>query len=476
MLKSILTTSFFLALLLLFGCQLTPSYCPPEFDLPVAWKAEPAPSSEPPLCGPWWELFCDPLLNELEGAAVVNNADLQAACARVAEARALAGVQKADLFPQLSLTPGYSNASQLFEFFGPTSLLQQFLNTSKRIFRIHQLWYSLPFNVSYEVDIWGKLRKRAEAACTAAEAQYWAFQAATLSLTSEVAITYFSLRALDSRIDLYRKRVAEYRTAYQLSSDRYERGLIEYIDVMDRLQTLSTAEANLAELEQERGLYENLIAQLVGISASVFCIPHTPLPCEPPPSIPAGLPSTLLFQRPDIAEAERLLASGTAQVGSAYASLFPSIELTTTAGFLSPTLSEFMNWIGRYLIYGITGNQTVFDGGRKGANVMVQGARLCEAKADYRETVLTAFREVEDALLSLQQEAIQYEGLVEAATAAQTSTDLAHQRYQRGLTNYFEVVERENLSLEAEDLVVELQGLRYLSTIQLIKALGGGWS
>jgi multidrug efflux system outer membrane protein len=244
---------------------------------------------------------------------------------------------------------------------------------------------------------------------------------------------------------------------------------------------VSQAEVDLANAESAyhntirlRELAENQIAVLVGAIPSEFALPHSPLE-NPPPSIPAGIPSTVMLQRPDIAEAERTMASEHALIGVAYASFFPSITLTGALGFLSPDTSHFLKWISRYWAIGANASQMVFDGGRDCAEVNLAWARFHEASADYQQKVLIAFQEVENALNNIQQQGKQSQALLQAAQAAKKAFQTSMNRYIKGATFYLEVIESERAELQAEINWQDVLGKQYVSTIQLIKALGGSW-
>lgn len=230
----------------------------------------------------------------------------------------------------------------------------------------------------------------------------------------------------------------------------------------------------LIDAERQRTLLENMLATLIGMPASQFCIVNNPL-LQIPPQIPAGVPTDILLRRPDLAKAERAAASEHALIGAAYASFFPSLSLSGTLGFLSPDLKNFMKWRSRFWQMAANSNETVFDGGKNCGNLEAAWARFKQASADYQQQVLTAFQEVEDALNNLEFQAKQYNNLQTAVNAARTTSRLSHQRYKQGLINYLEVVDSDRSQLDAELNLLNILGLRYNSTVQLIKALGGSW-
>lgn len=462
-------------LLVCSGCHLGPPYEPPSPCVPPEWKHSEERAAPPTVpISAWWEVFDDPCLNQLEERAVATSPEIAIAVQRVAEARALACVQKGAMAPQVTFNPQYSNTSQLFQFFGPASFISLF-NLARRVFRIHQLWYSLPVNVSYELDLWGKLHGRYESAFRTAEAECFAKQAACLSLTTELATSYFTLRYLDAQILFYRKSIAELTASVDLTTSRFHRGLVSYLDVAAASRQLTRIQSDMEELIRQRGLQENQIALLIGQPASCLTLPPLPLPNRPPPAIPETLPANLLLRRPDLAEAERRAASEHALIGVAYAAFFPSVSLSIGAGFLSPDKEDFLSWLSRYLSYAISGGQDLSVGGRDRANLCAAWARFCRRANEYQQQVLTAFREVEDALNNLETEERQFEDLTENARWAFETVSLSRDRYERGLVGYLDVIDSQNSALESERNLIGLQGVRYLSTVQLIKALGGCW-
>ena len=274
----------------------------------------------------------------MEEQAVQYNPNLYTALQRVEEARALTGVSKADLYPQLNLNPSLTNSVYLFELYGlsgiplPTKIPLEL--------RVHAPQYSLPFTVNYELDLWGKLRSQYESALFNAEAQVWAYYTSLLTLTTDLANSYFILRSLDSQIDLLEKTVKDRRTNLALNQSRYSKGLGNLVDVTQAQLDLKNTESTYIDTVRQRNVQENVIATLIGIPASDFTLEHSPLR-DDPPAIPAGIPSEVMLQRPDIAQAERAMASEHKLINSAYASLYPSLSLTATYGYLSPLLKDF---------------------------------------------------------------------------------------------------------------------------------------
>lgn len=462
----------FICLLVSAGCRVGPAYQPPVTPVPETWKNTYAVNCSATCIDYWWEVFDDPLLNDLEALAVQNNPTLYVALQHVFEARALAGAEAANLYPQLNLDPSYTSMGSLIKIQLPNTLP---LNIgSIPPFRVHQMQYLLPLNLNYELDLWGKLHDQVDAAVFNADAQLMAYYSSMLTLTADLATTYFQLRGLDAQIDLLQATIKTRQKNYELTRNRFDKGLVTFLDVTQAETDLANAEASYAEAVRLRNLAENQIAVLVGQLPSLFCIEHRPLR-DSPPVIAPGVPSTILLQRPDIAAAERTMASEHALVDAAYASFFPTFNLTGALGFLSPDFSHFLKWISRYWLIGVSSSQMVFDGGRDYYDLEAAWARFLEADGTYQQTVLTAFREVEDALNNIEQQNQQVQKLAQAVKSSRTATNISLNRYRGGVTIYLEVVENERIALQAEINWINQQSALYVSTVQLIKALGGSW-
>jgi outer membrane protein, multidrug efflux system len=471
----ILRISTCFCLLFLSSCRVGPEYTPPELLAPDSWKNPYAAAELPQFREYWWEVFDDELLNCLETHAVEYNPTLYVALQSVFEARATAGVVGADLYPQLFCNPSYSSVGILQQLFLPSGVQQQLPGlTALQPFRIHQLQYLLPMDLSYEVDLWGKIRDQYDSAVFNAEAQSDAYYNVMLTLTSDLASAYFQLRGYDAQIDLYKATIQTREKNLQLTQNRFNKGLVTYLDVTQAQVDLANASASYEDAIRLRKLAENQIAVLTGAFASDFCIEHRPLR-DSPPVIPAGIPSTVLLRRPDIAQNERAMASQHALVNAAHANFFPSLTLTGALGYSSPDIRQFLKWISRYWAAGANASQMVFDGGRDDYNLEAAWARFFEATGTYQQTVLTAFQEVEDSLNNIEQYHKEARQLQIAVEASRKATGISLNRYQRGVAIYLEVVENERLQLQAETNYVNVQSLLYVSTVQLIKALGGGF-
>lgn len=492
------------------------SYTNPDTGVPVispTWSEEEGqkenlPPKEPTfeeICQDldnWWEIFEDPILNELEEQALNSSYTLWAALERVIEARATARLNFAPLMPNVTLAPSFSRVGSLVQnpltgigsgssgnglesssYCAPPpspfdiAAAKAVANASQnapRSFRFIQSQYLIPMNFSYEIDLWYQLHNAYDAAFYRAQAVSQAYLSVFLSLTSDVAAAYFQVRALDTQKEVLRRNILVRQHAVDINRSRFNAGLIVYVDVSRAEVELARAKSDEDDVNRLRGLQENILATLVGVPASVFCLEYNPI-FVPPPVIPTGIPSELLCRRPDIAEAERNLAASYKDIGVAYANFFPSLSLNAALGVESPFPHKLFSWQSRYWAVGMNILQSVFDGGRNQANLDYYRARFQESMANYQEHVLQAFKDVEDSLVNLRWYAVQAQDLSDAVKAAQTTLQLSQMRYARGLVNYLDVVDAERELLQTEQNSVIVLGDRYVSTVMLIKALGGGW-
>jgi outer membrane protein, multidrug efflux system len=483
--------------LLLTGCHLHVSKESPPVEVPEEWKELPstpqnwknvakecASKEEEKVCDPycenpqdmidnWWEIFGDPILNALEEEALASSYTLWAAVERITEARALARVNYAALMPNVYFNPSYSASGSLMDFPGAGAP-----GTSAAVeegpSRFTQTNYSLPLTLNYEIDFRNSLGNAYLASQYRAEAAWEAYYTSLLLLTTDIASNYFTLRELDAEQEILRKTEFSREQALEVNRARFEAGLTLYADVTRAQTELYLVRSDRAEVKRLRAIQENVLAVLIGKPASEFCLEAQPLKGLPP-AIPVGLPSELLLRRPDIAEAERTIAAAHAEIGVAYAAFYPSFNLQETIGFSSPRFSNLLSWQARLWQITVSLMQTVFDGGRNQANLSYYKARYRETVANYQQQILIAFREVEDALVSINQKASQAEELEVAVQSSTETFQLVSERYQQGLINYLDVVAAERTQLDAERSAIRVLGERFVFTIQLIKALGGGW-
>ena len=456
-------------LVFLTSCLNRQVYVPPVFIAPEEWK-EPHIESGCPLRDAWWEMFNDPVLNDLEEQALEANQQLLTAFYRVLETRDLAQSAAGRLWPKVVLNPSYSNSIQLAEI-GP---VPQFL-TTPIFYREHLQQYNVPLTLQYEVDLWHKLWYNEEAALSTAEASTEAWKAVYLSLTASVASQYFQIRTLDGEYDYLSKTLISRKGSLDILTERFDAGLINEEDVARAQVEWANAKAEIANTLRQRENFVNTLAVLLGVPASTFCLELNPL-AGTPPAVPAGLPSTMLKSRPDIAEAERRVSARFADIGFFRADLFPSISLTAALGFASPDFGKLFEWISRLWSLGANVSQTVFDAGINVSNLEAAKARHGQAVAEYYQKVLVAFQEVESALNSKRLRREQLEALDASVASGNRLMFLSSDRYEHGLTTYLDVVDAERSLLETQRVAIQVRGLEFEATIDLIKALGGSFS
>ena len=448
-----------------------PDYQAPTNAVPAAYKAvnfgswkEGRPLDNVPK-GNWWEIFGDTNLNALEVQAVSANQQLKAAVARVDEARATARVARSQLMPNLNLDPSFTR-----EAYSP--------NANPSFGNITANTFSAPLDLSYEVDLWGRIRRLFQGARADAQASLADYYNVLLTLQSDVAQNYFALRSLDAEIATVNGTIALRHEQVRLVRSRLEGGIGSELDVAQAETELATTEAEAASLAHQRDELENAIAILVGENPSSFQLAALDDPNwnPPPPQIPAGLPSDLLERRPDVAHAERQLASANARIGVAKAAFFPVLTLTGSAGYLSGDLSSLFKWDSRTWSIGPSLSLPIFAGGRNRAGYHNSQAAFQESTAVYRQQVLIAFGDVENSLSGIYHFAVQAEAQQRAVTSARRASELATDRYRSGIVAYIEVVDASRDTLTAERANAQLAGQRLITAVQLIKALGGGWS
>jgi multidrug efflux system outer membrane protein len=430
---------------------------------PGAWKAgwKAGVPRDAEARGWWWEVFGDQTLGDLERRALEASPTLQAAVARVVRARAVARISQAEFLPRIDGSASYDHALRSLSSFGGAG-------------SIYSDTFTTPIDLSYEVDLWGRVRRSFQAARAEAQAAESAFQTTLLTLTADVATNYFLIRQLDAERAILEETVGLRKRALELAEQRQAAGVVSAVDVA-RVQTeVATAQSELLDVARRRAELENALAVLCGDMASEFAVAVYPL-MTPVPSVPVGLSSALLERRPDVAEAERLLAAANARIGVAQAAGFPTLRLTGSGGYVSTELESIFDWDNHVWSLGPSLSVPLFAGGRSAAGVRSARAQYDEALAAYRQRVLGAFRDVEDALANLQLRAEQAQVQDRAVTAARAAARLSLARYEQGLVNYLEVVDSERARLAAERGAVQILSQRLISSVVLIKALGGSW-
>ena len=460
---------------LLNGCSTGPKYRAPIVKAPAVYK-EAAPEAykeadgwktaqpgDETLRGKWWELFDDPQLNALQERVDISNQNIIVAEAQFRQARALVRANRADFYPTLTGSPSITRTHP-----SPNSSTGQ--NISISTFTD----FSLPFDLSYEVDVWGRVRSNVAASRANAQATAADLETMRLSMHAELASDYFQLRALDAQKRLFGATVAAYEKALQLTINRHKGGVASGADVAQAETQLETTRAQATDIGLQRAQLEHAIALLVGEPASTFSIPPSPS-TAPPPQIPVGLPSELLERRPDVAGAERRVALANAQIGVAKAAFFPALTLSGSFGFQAAQIASWLSWPSHLWSIGPALALTIFDGGRRRAVSDQAMAGYDESVATYRQTVLTAFQEVEDNLAALRILAEEAEIQDAAVKAAERSLSISLNQYQGGIATYLQVISAQTAALSNELTAVEIWQRRMNASVLLTKALGGGW-
>lgn len=426
-------------------------------------KAEPSDNAHR---GEWWKIFNDPALDELEKQATEANQSLMAAAARVTQGRAQAEFESAGLFPDISALLGGNRSSSTNANFpgGGTGRIKAYN------------YYQAKGIVSYELDLFGQERSRSNAADYLAESQEATYRSTLLALQADVAQTYFTLRALDEEIRTLKGTVAVREQAEGVMKKRFDAGFTGELDYARAQSDLASVRADLAGLEKMRAATEHALAILLGKAPAEFSFADSPLAGDiVPPEIPAGLPSSLLERRPDIAAAQRVMASKNERIGFARAAFFPSISLNASGGYESNKFKDVFRWASRTWALGPTVDIPIFSGNSNLHYLDRTWAEYDEAVANYRQQVLVAFREVEDGLSGTRLLAEQQNAQITAAATSRRVAELADKRYDQGDLNYLDVVDAKRSQLAAERALAQIKGQRYIATISLIRALGGGW-
>jgi len=460
----------FATLFLAAGCTVGPKYqratppSTPRWDVAEPWR--PSSPQDAVAKGEWWGVFHDDDLNALEKDAAASNQTLKAATSNFEQARATARIQLAQLFPVLTTTP--SAERQRLSGNRPTS---SSLPTKGPV---SQTNLSLPFTVSYEVDLFGRRRRSIEAAQASYQASAADLENVRLVIAAELAADYFALRQTDAEIEILQRTVESLQKGLQLVNSRHQGGLASGLDVAEEETLLNTTRTQAALLEQQRKQFEDAIAVLTGKPAPEFHLARKGLAAEPP-GLDAGLPSDLLERRPDIAEAERQMAVANARIGIAKTAYYPSLNLFGQGGWQAADVAKLVNVQSTFWAVGANVAQTIFSGGARRAQVQYAQAGYDASVANYRGTVLNAFREVQDNVTSLSVLEQARQSQTQAVDAARRTLDIATSRYTGGLVNYLDVITAQQNLLSNEREYAVIQGQRLLSSVLLVKALGGGW-
>jgi len=461
---------------LLAGCMVGPKYQKPPVTVPIAFKETPPESFKESdqwkaahpdaavLRGNWWEIFGDPQLNRLEEQVTLSNQDLKMAEARFRQARTMVRFNRASEFPTIGVEPNI----QSLRYSPNQPYFPANVGTSSRS------GFTLPFDLSYEVDLWGRVRRTVTSAREEAQASAADLETAALSLHAELAVDYFELRSADAQQHLLNQTVDQYGDMVKLTKDLLNGGAVPESDLVQAQTQLDTARVQDTDIAVMRAQYEHAIAILVGKPPADFSLEYSPLNLDPP-AIPVGLPSQLLERRPDIAASERRVGEANEGIGIARAAYFPSLVLSATGGLEGNSVVNLFNWPSRFWAVGPSMLETIFDGGRRRATSDAALANYDATVAGYRETTLVAFQEVEDNLAALRVLEHEAQQQREAVAEALRGVEIFTNRYQFGIDPYLQVISAQNIALLNERNEVDILRRRMDASVLLIKGLGGGW-
>jgi len=470
------------------GCMVGPTYHRPPIvgtpafkeTPPEGWKnAEP---NEGLPRGRWWEIYGDPQLNDLVSKVELSNQNVIAAMARYRQAVDQVQIARAALFPTVTATPSaivtkgstLSSRGQLISGSSSGTSGGGASTGSSRGGSAVNVNYAMPFDISYQADVWGNIRRSVTASQDTAQASAADLENAKLTFQAQLAQIYFQLHGLDADADLLRRNVAIFEQSLQLTEDRFNAGVASGADVAQAKTQLESTRAQLVDVGVGRAQFEHAIAVLIGDTPAMVSLPEK-IVDTPPPAIPLGVPSTLMERRPDVAATERAIAAANEQIGIAKAAYFPTLTLSGTAGFVSTNLAKLFTVPSLFWAVGPQLAATLFDGGLRKGQVRFSQAAYDESVATYRQTVLTAFQQVEDQLSSLR--ILEQEQATEAAArqAAQDAVDIAVAQYQAGTADYLAVIVLQAALLQAQRLEIDILTRRLTASVLLIEALGGGW-
>ncbi len=445
----------------LSACAVGPDYARPEIPVSPAFRALTGPYKGSPTLGAnWWAIFKDADLDVLEADALKANLDLRAAFARVGQARALSDIANSGFWPALSVNPSLTR-NRTSDTAGSASRTQ----TS----------YSVPLELSYELDVWGRVRRLSESADEATKFSASEFAVVLQSVEANVALNYFNLRGLDTQTAMLTKSLELYKHQVELVGKQVKAGLIPQTDLLQAMTQVEATLGQLSEVQRQRINVEHALAVLTGRAPSELTIPAKPLTTVVP-VVPAGLPSELLGRRPDVAAAEHLLIAANADIGQAKANYYPRLTLTGSAGFSTIDASRVVSWESRVWSMGPSLNLPLFQGGKLDASLEGAKQRYEETLANYRTAVLNAFRETEDVLNDLSNRVGAAESQARMVASARETARLVEMQYRSGLTPYYQLMDAQRTLLASELAAAQIQNLRLNSTVTLVKAIGGGWN
>ena len=450
-------------LALLGGCAVGPNYQQPAVNTPENFRFAEGQSTNSFADLPWWEVFKDPMLQDLVRIALTNNYDLKQAVARVEQSRNLAIEARSAFFPQIGYSGNVGRGRNAL--FNAPAITGGATASSA----------SASLNAAWEIDFWGRIRRLSQSA----QAQYLATdearRAVTITLMSDVATTYFQLLDLDWELEIQRAATNAYAGSYQIFNDRLVNGVASKLETDRAAAALANAAALIPQLEIQIATTEDQLNVLLGRNPGPVRRGSLSDQSPPAPEIPAGLPSALLRRRPDVLRSEQLLIAANANIGVSVANFFPQIGLTTFLGRASPQLSDFTSGAGNMWNAGATLTGPLFQGGQLRAQYHVSKAQFDEAKSAYQQSVLTAFEDVSDALITRQKLAEENVFDAQAVVALESSVALSTQRYLNGKSSYYEVLQSQQELYPTQRAQAQTQAGEYIAVVQLYRALGGGW-
>ncbi len=472
-------------LLMLSGCVVGPKYHPPATQAPAAvYKESPtqfketgawtvAQPADAELRGKWWEIFNDPELNSLEEQLDINNQNIKQYFENFMEARAIVREARSQYFPTISVGPSATRAGASANGTNNTNTSGTATTSSSRS-QVSASLYTLPVEASWEPDLWGKVRNTVRQSQYAAQVSAADLENERLTEQASLAEYFFEIRGQDQLQQIYNDTVEADQKALELTRALYETGVDDQISVVEAQTTLQSVEAGATNVGIARAQYEHAIAVLIGKPASTFSIPVKPMTVAPP-AIPIGVPSQLLERRPDVAAAERTMAEANATIGIAYAAYYPNLTLTATAGLESSSLANWFSWPARFWSVGASISETIFDAGLRRATVQQYVAIYNADLASYRQTVLTAFQQVEDGLAEVRILSTEIQQQQQAVNYSQTYLKLEQARYENGIDPYVDVLVAQTTLLSNQQILNSLQVEQMAYAVALVEALGGGW-
>jgi multidrug efflux system outer membrane protein len=451
------------------GCAVGPDYVRPSVEQPAQFKSQAAGEAAPPIPTEWWRLYGDPELDQLIATATASNQSLRQAVARVDEARALARVAGSYLYPTVSVDPSFSRTRY--------SGNRDSNVTGKKVAQgVTVNDWLIPLDLTYELDVWGRVRRSFESAKAQATASADDVGVVRLTIETDVARFYYTLRWLDAQAQILAETVVSYREQVRLLAAQLRSGIVSAIVVSQAQAQLQATLAQQREVERTRANQEHALAILCGRPAPSFAVARNPWREAAPPALPPGLPAQLLARRPDVALAEQMVVATNAQIGVATAEFYPRFMLMSSAGFESANLATLFNWQSRVASISPSISIPIFQGGRLRANLEATKARYRQAVAAYVNQVLIAYGDVEDALTDVHALSDEVGSLREAVSASQDYLGLAHSQYKYGLVDYLIVIDAERTLLANQLSLAQAVNFHVAASIQLVKALGGGWN